>query len=62
MARYSQNAQEEVHKALHEMKQGKLKSGTAKTTVRDRDQAIAIGLSKARDKHYKVPKEHHEAH
>lgn len=62
MAHYSQNTQQEVHKALREMKQGKLKSGKSKATVHNRDQAIAIGLSKARDKHYNVPKEHHEAH
>lgn len=57
MARCSPKAQEEVHEALHEMKVGKLRSGKSNTIVHDRDQAIAIGISKARDKHYKVPKE-----
>ncbi len=38
------------------MKKGTLKSGSG-DTVTDRKQAVAIGISEARDKGYKVPKE-----
>jgi hypothetical protein len=56
MARkYGPKAQEEVHEAMHEMKQGKLKSGKSNRKVTNPKQAIAIGLSKARQKGAKVP-------
>ena len=56
MARkYGPKAQEEVHEAMHEMKQGKLKSGKSNRKVANPKQAIAIGLSKARKKGAKVP-------
>lgn len=58
MARkYGPKAQEEVHEAMHEMKQGKLKSGKSNRKVTNPKQAIAIGLSKARQKGAKVPEE-----
>jgi Family of unknown function (DUF6496) len=41
---------------MHEMKQGKLKSGRSGKIVRSRKQAIAIGLSEARQAGKKVPK------
>lgn len=44
-----------MEKALHEMKEGKLKSGSGKK-VTSRKQAIAIGLSEARDAGAKVPR------
>ena len=47
-------AQEEVEEVMHEFKQGDLKMKGGKT-VRRRDQAIAIGLSKAREAGGKVP-------
>jgi len=53
--KYSRKAQEEVHEAMHEMKQGKLKSGKSGKKVTNPKQAIAIGLSKARKKGEKVP-------
>ena len=56
MNKYGPKAQEEIEKALHEYKEGNLKSGSGHK-VTDRDQAIAIGISKARSKNYKVPKE-----
>lgn len=40
---------------MREMKQGKLKSGRSHKTVRSRKQAIAIGLSEAREAGGKVP-------
>jgi hypothetical protein len=56
MAKYSKKAQSEVKEAMHEMKEGKLKSGgKSKKKVTDPKQAIAIGLSKARKKGAKVP-------
>ncbi|HEY1024766.1 MAG TPA: DUF6496 domain-containing protein [Sphingobacteriaceae bacterium] len=55
MARYSKKAGEKVEEAMHEMKEGKLKSGSGKK-VTSRKQAIAIGLSEARDEGAKVPK------
>jgi hypothetical protein len=56
MARkYGPKAQEEVHEAMHEMKEGKLKSGSSGKKVTNPKQAIAIGLSKARRKGAKVP-------
>ncbi len=41
---------------MHEMKQGKLRSGRSGKKVTDRKQAIAIGLSEARKAGAKVPK------
>ncbi len=55
MAKYSKTAQDKVEKAMHEMKQGELKSGGSGKKVRSRKQAIAIGLSQARKKGAKVP-------
>jgi hypothetical protein len=55
MAKYGKSSQKEVKSAMHEYKQGKLKSGKSNKTVKNRKQAIAIGLSKARKKGAKVP-------
>lgn len=55
MAKYSKKAEEKVEKAMHEMHEGKLKTGSGKK-VTDRKQAIAIGLSEAREAGAKVPK------
>jgi hypothetical protein len=55
MAKYSKKAQEEVAKAMHEKKTGVLKTGSGKK-VKDDEQAIAIGLSKARKAGAKVPR------
>ena len=55
MAKYGKKAQQEVDKAMHEMKRGDLKSGKSGKKVTSRDQAVAIGLSKAREKGGKVP-------
>jgi hypothetical protein len=56
MAKYSKLAQKKVEKALHEEKQGTLKSGRSGKKVTSRKQAIAIGLSEARKKGAKVPR------
>lgn len=56
MARkYSKGAQEKVEKAMHERKHGTLKSGSSGKKVTSRKQAIAIGLSEAREEGKKVP-------
>lgn len=55
MAKYSKKAQESVKETMHEMKEGKLKSGSGKKVTNPK-QAIAIGLSEAREKGAKVPK------
>ncbi len=56
MAKYSEKAGEKVHKAMHEMQHGELKSGRSGQKVTSRKQAIAIGLSEAREEGAKVPK------
>jgi hypothetical protein len=53
--KYSPATSETVHEELHEMKQGKLRSGRSGKKVTDRKQAIAIGLSEARRSGKKVP-------
>jgi hypothetical protein len=55
MAKYSEKAGEKVEKTMHEMKEGKLKSGSGKK-VTSKKQAVAIGLSEARKEGAKVPK------
>jgi len=56
MAKYSKGAGKKVERAMHEMHEGKLKSGRSGKKVKSRKQAIAIGLSEARKKGAKVPK------
>jgi hypothetical protein len=56
MAKYGKKASEKVERAMHEKKQGKLKSGRSGKKVTSRKQAIAIGLSEARKSGAKVPK------
>jgi hypothetical protein len=55
MAKYSKKASAKVGRAMHERKEGTLKSGSGKK-VTSRKQAIAIGLSEARKSGAKVPK------
>jgi len=54
MAKYGRKAQDKVHKAMHERKHGKLRSGSGRK-VTSRKQAIAIGLSEARREGGNVP-------
>jgi hypothetical protein len=56
MAKYSKGAGDKVEKAMHEMHHGQLKSGRSGKKVTSRKQAIAIGLSEARERGEKVPK------
>ncbi|MCW3083964.1 MAG: hypothetical protein JWP12_1330 [Bacteroidetes bacterium] len=55
MTKYGKKASEKVEKSLHEMKHGELRSGSGEK-VTSRKQAIAIGLSEAREAGGKVPK------
>lgn len=54
MVKYSKKAQDMVESAVHRMKKGTLKSRSGHK-VKSRKQAIAIGLSEAREKGAKVP-------
>lgn len=54
--KYGELASRKVEKAVHEMKEGKLKSGRSGKRVKSRKQAVAIGLSQARRAGGKLPK------
>ena len=56
MATYGKKASDKVESAMHERKEGTLKSGRSGKKVTSRKQAIAIGLSEARQKGAKVPR------
>ncbi|MBK0382734.1 hypothetical protein I5M32_07160 [Pedobacter sp. SD-b] len=56
MAKYSKKAQEKIGKVMGEFKDGKLKSSSG-DKVTDRKQAIAIGISEAKEEGLKVPKQ-----
>jgi hypothetical protein len=60
MAKYGKGAGEKVEQAMHEMKEGKLKTGSGKK-VTTKEQAIAIGLSQAREEGIKVPKKEEDS-
>ena len=55
--KYSRGAGERVERAMHEFEEGTLKSGPGGRggPVRSREQAIAIGLSEAREAGERVP-------
>ena len=55
MAKYSKRAGEKVERAMHEKKRGQLKSGRSGKKVTNPRQAVAIGLSEAREEGAKVP-------
>lgn len=54
-SKYSKGAQKKIEKVMHEFKEGDLKSSSGKK-VKSRKQAIAIGISEAREAGEKVPK------
>jgi hypothetical protein len=54
--KYSPKASKSVEREMREYKRGKLKSGRSGKKVKSRKQAIAIGLSEARQEGAKVPK------
>ena len=53
--KYGKAASKSVKRAMHKRKSGTLKSGSGRK-VKSREQAIAIGLSEAREKGAKVPR------
>lgn len=57
MNKFGPKAQEKVEKAMHEMHQGKLRSGRSDKKVTSKKQAVAIGLSEARKEGGKVPEQ-----
>jgi hypothetical protein len=59
MAKYGKAASQSVKRAIHKEKRGTLVSGKNGKggVVRSRKQAIAIGLSEARKKGAKVPRQ-----
>ena len=54
MAQYGPKTQEKVRETMHEMKEGKLRSG-GNGKVTSRKQAVAIGLDKVRKAGAKAP-------
>jgi hypothetical protein len=54
--KYGKAASKRVKSAMHRKKKGTLKSGRSGKKVTSRKQAIAIGLSEAREKGAKVPR------
>lgn len=61
MARYSKKAQDKISKVMQEFSENKLKSSSGEK-VTDPKQAVAIGISMAREKGYKVPKDIKRGH
>lgn len=55
MNKYGPKAKEKIEKTMEEFKEGKLKSGGSGKKVKSRKQAVAIGISKAREAGHKVP-------
>ena len=57
MTKYSEKAQNKIEKVMHEFKEGTLKSGKKGRNgkVTSRKQAIAIGISEAKEAGLKVP-------
>ena len=56
MAKYSKKAQRTIASAVRRMKKGKLKSGSG-DIVTNPKQAVAIGISEAHEKGFKVPEQ-----
>lgn len=54
--KYSEKAQEKVGKVMKEFKEGELKSSSGEK-VTNRKQAVAIGISEAKEAGLKVPKQ-----
>jgi hypothetical protein len=55
MPKESKKTSDTVKEAVHKQKRGTLTSGKSGKKVKNRKQAIAIGLSEAREKGAKVP-------
>src|SRR3954452_11162226 len=55
MPRYGEASQDSVERAMRKRKHGTLRSGRSGRRVTSQKQAVAIGLSEAREKGAKVP-------
>lgn len=55
--KYGKKATSKISTVMHEYGQGKLKSGKSGKKVKSRKQAVAIAISEARERGYKVPKQ-----
>jgi hypothetical protein len=55
MNKYGPKAQKKVGDAMHKFKRGELKSGKTGKKVTNPRQAVAIGISEAREEGDKVP-------
>ena len=58
--KYSEKAENKISKVMREKKRGTLRSSSGRK-VTSRKQAIAIGISEARQAGYKVPKKKKES-
>jgi hypothetical protein len=56
MNKYGPTVSKKVEETMHEFKKGKLKSGKSGKKVTNKDQAVAIGISKGRKAGGKAPK------
>ncbi len=56
MPKYARSVKRDVKGAMRKYKRRKLKTGRSNKRVKNRKQAIAIGLSEARKKGKKVPR------
>lgn len=56
MNKYGPKAQSEIAETIKAFNNGSLHIGSSNKKVRSHDQAIAIGISKAKKKGFKVPK------
>ncbi len=54
--KYGPKARETIEQTMDQFKRCRLRSGQSNRKVSNREQALAIGISEARDKGYKVPK------
>lgn len=55
MGKYGKKAKETIEETMEKFKKGELKSGKSGKKVTNPKQAVAIGISEAREKHEKVP-------
>lgn len=55
MNKYGPKARAKIERTMHEFKKGTLKNASNGAPVKDKDQAIAIGISEAKRQGYKVP-------
>jgi hypothetical protein len=56
MNKYGPKAQQKIHRVMEEFEHGKLKSNSGQK-VTNRQQAVAIGISEARQAGYKTPRQ-----